>query len=154
MLFEAFLKLENKWDILDYIKDNNIPMDDDKYLCYKIEGEYGITIEIVDSTLNKYLHLFLDTLGDENKITSFLYNNAIGLFEKIYSNRTEYFINGEYYKNDLDEKLDEMQNKFTKSILIDKIFPKLYEFIIGDEEIVLFDTTEFEDQKIIGIIEP
>ncbi len=93
-------------------------------------------------------------MDDENKITSFLYNNSIRLFEVIYSNRTENFINGEYYKNDLDEKLITLQTRFTKSILIDKIFPKLYEFIIGDEEIVLFNTAEFEDQKIIGIIEP
>ena len=123
----------NNYLTIVFINSNN-------YICYKELTEYGLSIIINKITGDKVYNIFLD----DNRITT-LYNikTNTGLYEKIYSNRTEYYINGIYYSSELDNKIENIILNNTKLILKDKKYPVLYEFIKSDNNITLISYEEF-----------
>ncbi len=127
------------FDLFNNINHLNIG---ENYVCYKIHGEYGISISICDLSGNEHFRFFLD---DNKTCISTFYNNSTkkGIYEKIYSNRTEYFIDNKYCKTYLNDKLEKIIQNNTKLILVDKIYPTLYDFIMCNDNITLISIKEF-----------
>lgn len=131
----------------------------EKYcVCLKIDGEYGSDIIIKGwekdgepITVKLFLNYDWYTYGGENKerkyydkfISECNYykgddnkkENCIGLKEIIYSNRTEYFINGEYqciqeeYDDRESKEVEEFHEKINNMLIKDPIYPEFYDFI-------------------------
>jgi len=133
---EQFVKL------ISFIETNLIGGDQLQNTC-----EYGTSIQVFHRG-KEYLDCFVSDfeLEDGSNITS-LTCQGIGLREEIYSNRSEYYINGAYHSRLSEGKILDLIRIISKFICIDKMFPSLYEFIKGDEEIAILDNKEFEHAR-------
>ena len=140
-LIEIFDKLDDKKDIFKEIKNFNIG---NNYICYKELNEYGLAIIISEINGEKIYDIFIDESSQYGSITTF-YNTKsnIGLFEKIYSNRTEYYLDSKYHSCNLDNEIINIIKENTKLILKDKKYPILYNFIKSDENIIIISKNEF-----------
>jgi hypothetical protein len=143
-----FKSLENEEDIFIYIHDW-IPTDNNEYfVCYKIWCEYGVNIIISDIQGNKLNHLFVNDYKDETFSSKDFYISSstyFGLSEKIYSNRTEYYICDNYYSNNLDDNLIMYIKLINKYLLEDTDLygDELYNFIKSDKLIDFLPNTIF-----------
>lgn len=142
-----FDNLDDKNDLFEDIKNEDI---NDVYICYREHSEYGDDIKICEKTGKLIYKLFISDMIDENKcryITTF-WNDIIkkGLFEKIYSNRTEHYIDGDYVSVNFPDEIMEIIKINTKMIMYDKKFPMLYNFIIktSKDDITLIPKKEFD----------
>lgn len=142
---EIYFELDDKKDLF-----NEIAFDDigDNYICYAEWGEYGHLIKICDKSGEEIYDLFLSKdMMDENGekyITSF-WNHKIkkGLNEKIYSNRTEHYVDGKYHSMNFNDEIMEIIKSHTK--LIEK-YPSLYNFVMkiknNEDDITLIPIRE------------
>ena len=139
--------LEDPKDIFKYI--NDWKPDDNKYfVCYKVMCEYGITVIINDIHGNELNRLFVNTYKDEEFSSKEFYISSstyFGLSEKIYSNRTEYYICDNYYANWLDDNLIRYIKLINKYLLEDTDLygDELYNFIKSDKLIDFLPNTIF-----------
>jgi len=137
-----FSSLEEPQDIFNYIHDW-IPADNNEYfVCYKIWCEYGINVIISDIYGNELNHIFVNTYKNEEFSSKEFYISSstyFGLSEKIYSNRTEYYICDNYYSNKLDDNLI-MYIKLINKYLLEN---ELYNFIKSDKLIDFLPNTIF-----------
>ena len=149
-----FLKVV--WD--EYEDQNKLIRDidfKDNYLLIKQWSEYGTCIKVYD----KFTKYYLRVSEDKTTISSFCkisgdntyLKNSQGLYEDIYSNRTEYHINGEY-KGTGDDKIDGIVKTITRLILEEKIISSLYEFIKSEEDLSLISKEEM-DRGVEKILE-
>ena len=133
-------------DVLPYLKENWDKYEDRKdlirdidfredYLLIKEWSEYGIVINVY----NKFIHYYL--LVSENKKTVSLFCKS--LYEDIYSNRTEYHINGEY-KGAGDEKIDEIIKKIKRLVCEENVISSLCEFIKSEETLTLISKRDMD----------
>lgn len=151
MLQQIYDELDDKDDICNYFKALNI--DDSNYIGYKHITECGdinIIINELDGTekINILYSLSLCDPLNRPVISTFYYDKHIGIFEKIYYDKTEYFINGQFYGTILTYDISNLINKITSLVLHNRIFPTLYNFIESDDEITLLPKNEFNYETI------
>ena len=136
-------------DIFDELKDGDIG---NNYICYKESNEYGYSIKIYEQTGELIYNIFLcEDICDElqGKCITTFYNNKTkkGLFEKIFSNRSEFYINDVFTSYDINNNMINNIIKInTKMILEDKKYPELYNFISKyhvKKDITLISKNEF-----------
>jgi hypothetical protein len=142
-----FSSLEEPQDIFKYINDWK-PDDNEYFVCYKIMCEYGINIIINDIHGNELNRLFVNTYKNEKFSSKEFYISSstyFGLSEKIYSNRTEYYICDNYYSNKLDDNLIRYIKLINKYLLEDTDLygDELYNFIKSDKLIDFLPNTIF-----------
>jgi hypothetical protein len=103
-----FRELEEPQSIFESIRDF-LPSDQDHYLvCYKVKCESCTEIVINDIHGNVLNSMIVNYYKDDRFSSEDFYISSstyFGLKEKIYSNRTEYYIGDKYYSADLDTKL-------------------------------------------------
>ena len=128
--------------------------------CYI--NDFQAIISVFDSVGSQVLRLVVNDRSceyteSEYTISSCIYHN-VGLYEREMSNRYEYFLNGQFigynyfinYENEQREKeeeeeikigkeIDKIRCEINKLILIDQIFPDIYQMIINQP---------FEDYQI------
>lgn len=154
-LKKIYFETDDKEDIFKELNNENISDTDigDNYICYSRFGEYGHTIKLGDLDGICICEILVANTLDENGInyiTTF-YCHSEGIFEEIYSNRTEYTVNGVFYSSKLDDKLMmDIYKANTKMIMYDMIFPSLYKFITSilesqEDDITLIPKSEFLD---------
>ena len=147
-LKKIYYDLDDKIDIFTEIKDENIG---ENYICYSISGEYGYDIKICDNNGNGVYKLFVSNMALDNTDTIYIttFFNEIskkGLYEKIYSNRTEHYIDDVYHSTNFNDDIMEIVKANTKMIMCDKKYSKLYEFItniLEKDDITLIPKSEF-----------
>ena len=149
-LKKIYYDLDDKIDIFTEIKDENIG---ENYICYSCSGEYGYDINICDKNGNGVYKLFVSNIAIDDTDTIYIttFFNEIskkGLYEKIYSNRTEHYIDDVYHSTNFKDDIMEIVKVNTKIIMDDKKYPKLYEFIINileteKDDITLIPKSEF-----------
>ena len=141
-------ELKENYDVHDYSEDLIRDIDFAKnYLLFKESSEYGIVIK----AHNKFTHYYLLVSENKKTISSFCkitsdkthLKNSQGLYEDIYSNRTEYYINKEY-RGTGDEKIDIIINLITRMIYEENIIPLLYEFIKSEETLTLIPKQDID----------
>lgn len=131
---------------------------EDNYIFIKHFNDYGTYIVGYDNFKTYFIHVTKETI-----ISSFCVfsgNNinlkkSEGLFEDIYSNRTEFYINGEYNGTG-DEKIDQIIKSISKLILEIGVIPSLRNFIQSDETLTLILKAEVDiaEQHILKEIIP
>ena len=89
--------------------------------------------------------MFINNYKDEQFSSKPYYISScthFGVDEKIFSNRTEYYICGNYYSSSLDDKLIIYIKLINKIILEDMDSEELYNFIESDKKIAIlpYDT--------------
>ena len=117
---------------------------EDNYIFIKHFNDYGTYIVGYDNFKTYFIHVTKETI-----ISSFCVfsgNNinlkkSEGLFEDIYSNRTEFYINGEYNGTG-DEKIDQIIKSISKLILEIGVIPSLRNFIQSDKTLILISKEE------------
>ena len=145
---EEYIKLNTNAQL--FIMNNK-----DSNFIIKKENEYGFHIisYMIDRRgmpIKNGLQLFVNTLDDDDFIThkynnknyyisSFeFYDNGIllnnSLSEKIYSNRTEYFINGKFSGYMDDKNIMNIIKHINIKLLYDMIYPFIIEFIEKEEQ--------------------
>jgi hypothetical protein len=143
-LKNIYYNLDDKIDIFKEIINEDIG---DNYICHSMLGEYGHSIRICDIRNTCIYNIFVSIpMGD---ITTF-YNEIMqkGIYEKIYSNRTEFFIDNVYHSNEFSDEIMNIVKTNTKMVMHDKKFPNLYEFIMSilesnKDDITLVPKNEF-----------
>jgi len=101
-----FTQLDDKKEIFKYL--HNFTTDAENCLIYKDMCEYGMVLIIADIYGTEIEKLFINMYKDEIFSSKEFYissSSYFGLTEKIFSNRTEYYICNNYYSNKLDENL-------------------------------------------------
>ena len=144
-----FHNFDDKYDIFREI--NHILTD--YYIIFILYSEYGYKIIFHNFEGVKLLTLFFDLFI--NNFTSFYNESSQGLREVIYSNRTEYFVNGNYYGNTMDDRIADIQKEFGQSILLN--IPQLLLLLNRNmNENDSIDVVSFNEyvgiQKLIGMI--
>ena len=142
-----FDTLEQKSDLFFYIQEHNLKLKNN-YIVYKYKDNNYIKIEIRNYKGESKFIINIDT--NKKLITSYYYKNFIGLMEKIYVDKIEYYINEEFYSYSIDNKLVEIMQFITKSIFIDKICADLYNFIVSDESIILISKQNIHKLNIFN----
>lgn len=148
----VFNVLDDKNDIFGYIKKRKFT-NNNLYLCYKKTGEYGISVNVYKFDSTKILHIFKSDATDwhNNRCITSLYNRNTkkGLYEHIYSNRTDYYINNIFCSPIYDniDKFDDIIGNIvefnTNTILVK--YPKLFEFINSNINIMFLDKQYLND---------
>lgn len=132
-MIELFNQYEDIEDFVKIIKEKTIDIGEN-YICIKEGCEYGFTIKIIDKNGECIYVLFFETYYEnyEGEILT-LFNNKlnIGYQAKIYSNRTENFINGIYHSTNEQPYIELIIKENTKLIIQDKTYPTLSEFILN-----------------------
>jgi len=149
-IFQQFKELEDPHDILDFKYDTLKFVD--HLIGYKEKSEYGTSITLYHYYGEKYITCFLDNDNDRKYfITSFVQDGK-GLGEEIYSNRTEYYINGKYYGNILNDKIEDIIKKINYLIIDYKVTELFYEFLNSDDTFIIIPKSEFNgiDLEIIS----
>jgi hypothetical protein len=112
-------------EILDITDETN------DYICVGSSSEYGMNIMIFDSKATK-----LYTISKRgNYIVSFYgWAHRTGMQEKLYTNnRTEYWFDGKYYADHIDDRVRRQITRNTRVVLKQKISKQLYQFIRDHE---------------------
>ena len=138
---------------LQFERMMNNNFDNSNYICYKYITECGdINIIVNDQNGNEKINILYSLTNiepfDRHVISSFYYDGSIGILEKTFLDYTEYFINGQYYGNQMTYEIENLINEITRLILDYKIFPNLYNFIMGDDEIIMLPISEFDNNTI------
>ena len=150
-------------DLIDILDDDlfrNLPGIEDYHIILKEEGEYGIQIRSYKLTDDKYVKdgvsLFVDK-AQSNKyhqefyITSYEYyenDDVVGnnLKEIIFSNRTEYYLNGIFrFSTSNEEDFDSYEyifDQINKKIMIDKVYPWLFELVESYYDVMIIESME------------
>jgi len=130
-----FRELEEPQSIFESIRDF-LPGDQDSYIvCYKVKCESCTEIVINDIHGNVLNSMIVNYYKDDRFSSEDFYISSstyFGLKEKIYSNRTEYYIGDKYYSSDLDSKLIIYINVINDYLLGNT---DLYNFIKSDNTI-------------------
>ena len=124
-----FNELDDKYDIFNYIQDINI---ENNYIAYKESNEYGTSCCVYTKEGIEKLNILYDSL---KRISSFYFDKSLGLHEKIYSNRTEYYINGCFYSCEIDFNIQKIQDNINSNMYK---YPTLYSFIMNDDTNICF----------------
>ena len=119
----------------------------DDYLLIKQWSEYRTCIKVYD----KFTKYYLRVSEDKTTISSFCkisgdntyLKDSQGLYEDIYSNRTEYNINGEF-KGTGDDKIYQIVKTITRLILEGNVIPSLQDFIESDETLTLISKRDID----------
>lgn len=139
--------LKENWDkdkYEDLIRDIDFAED---YLLIKELSPYGTVINVY----NKFIHYYLLVSENKKTVSSFCKSmsdktylkNSQGLYEDIYSNRTEYHINGEY-KGTGDEKIDQIIKRITTLVCEENVISSLCEFIKSEETLTLISKRDMD----------
>ena len=147
-LQNIFSSLDEPQDIFEYINDLKPDNNNEYFVCYKIICEYGINVIINDIHGNELNRLFVNTFKNEEFSSKEFYISSstyFGLSEKIYSNRTEYYICDNYYSNELDDNLIRYIKLINKYLLEDTDIygNELYNFLKSDKIIDFLPNTIF-----------
>lgn len=135
--------LDDIKNITKYAFENDYSAD--LFFGFKEINEYGVSIEIYhmyfgsDCEITPYMGIFRDK--DENKFTSLYageYPDVYGLREVFFSNRTEYYINGKYYSNTIDDNIEKIQFKINEKLIYREICPEVYDFFISEDKFSIF----------------
>src|SRR5690606_33631537 len=110
---------------------------------YKQSGEYGTFITLFNNFGDKYLSALY--CGGKFTLLEILEK---GLKEQIYSNRTEYYINGTFYSNSLNHSIEDLVNKINVLFLENKVSELFYNFVVSDDEFIILPNYEFDDVNI------
>lgn len=145
---ELFETLENPRDIFNHIHEWISPANSEFYVCYKEKSEYRTYILISDILGEEVLHLFVNYEEDEELSTKPFYVSScsyFGLTEKIFSNRTEYYINGTYYSSSIDDNLKKLIRLINQYLLENEFIhgEELSDFIESDMKIDLLSRNIF-----------
>ena len=147
LIKQIFDTIEDKGDLFYHIQENNIKLKNN-YIVYKNKLDHNIKIEIRNY---KGVSKFIININTKKKlITSFYFKQFIGLFEIIYVDKVEYYINEEFYSFHIDTKLFEIMCFITKLIFQDKINHNLYNFIMSDDNISLISKTTINELNIFN----
>ncbi len=147
LIKQIFNKIDNKSDLFYYIQENNIKLKNN-YIIYKNNIDHNLKIEIRNYRgISKFI---ININLNKKLITSFYYKDFIGLFEKIYVNKIEYYINEVFYSFNIDKNLEEIMQFITKLIFQDKLSKDLYDFIISDEDISLISKKNINKLNIFS----
>jgi hypothetical protein len=151
-IYQEFKELDDTQDIFQYTKED--PQYEDILLCIKERGEYGISVRLYFSDGEEYMRIFVNLGKNTYSSTPFWFSTfeveGKGLSEKIYSNRSEYYWNGQYYSNKIDDKIEFILKEINHYWIEERLYPKLLEFIeqkieIGEKQLCLFPFGEVED---------
>ena len=134
--------------------------------CRKPENiEYGVGISITDLADKKCKYYILNSgtsMYNLNVITTFCNSHSSefvchcgqhntsdkGIYERIFSNRTEYFLNGQFVcfccQVDTHPHISQITEYLTKTILEDKMCPALYDFIKSVKMYCLIPKSEID----------
>ena len=141
-LKEIWNTYEDPQDFQNFTRDNiNF---ENNYIFIKHFNEYGKCIVGYDNFKTYFARVTNETI-----ISSFCvfsgnninFKKSEGLFEDIYSNRTEFYINGEY-KGTGDEKIDQIIKTISRLILEIGVIPSLRNFIQSDKTLILISKEE------------
>lgn len=131
-------QLDDKYDIFNQINETTKEKLNHLLIGLKFKSEYGTGIEIFDLNGKNFIKLFVNHYREEEYIENDFYLSSFtylgqGLSEKIYSNRTEYFFNGEYLPT--ANRVIHLLRKLNQSLIVNKYYPELYDFIISKDEV-------------------
>ena len=143
-ILEALYNYHIDYEIKELFNDIKYINIGDNYIGYSIEGEYGTSIYICEKSSEVIVRLLVDTDNNKNKIvtTFFCEKTKKGISENIFSNRTEYFIDGTYITTKQNEEIDKIIRNNTEMILGGKKYPTLYELIMN-KNIKIIPKSEF-----------
>lgn len=133
-LDKLFDHLDDKYDIFQELKQ--LCIKNDFLVSYKEFSEYGVTIRIFNMNGEELTKILMSASDEKNLyfITSFTY---FGIEEKNYSNRTEYYICGNYYSSSINDKIKMYQNKINDVVFNEHSCPELRDFIKSSKKIEL-----------------
>jgi len=115
---------------------------------FKQFSEYGTSIEFYTNNGEEHSKFFIvnethESFPTEKFFISSFSENKQGLEEKIYSNRTEFFINGHYYGNKHNDKIDDIIKQINQLFIEEKISQTFYDFIKSDDTLLILPIDEF-----------
>ena len=152
-LRELFHQYDEKADFFEYLGGIDLGKN---CIIYKEKGASWTYINIYSTAMScKIYSILYDNRGN---ISTFIkYNNvkgilkeSVGMYEYIYSNRSEFYINGKYYSTGYNDYIMKTIEKITYLIMIQKIVPTLYNFIKGNEDFDLILLDQLDNcEKII-----
>ena len=131
---------------------------EDHLIGIKKESEHGIEIcfythkGILNTKfffrINDGPEYFLYTYNDYY-ITTF-FHNGIGLNEKFYSNRQEYYINGKYYSSEFSDEIQKLIMDLNTKFDINDFSKDIYTFMKSDDKLFLIkkDKMDFKMSNI------
>jgi hypothetical protein len=150
-IYQEFKELDDSLDIFEYTKD---PQYEDILLCIKERGEYGISVKLYFSDGEEYMKIFVNLEKNEYSSKPYWFSTfeveGKGLSENIYSNRTDYYWNGIYMNDNIDDKIGFILKEINHYWIKESLYPKLLDFIeqkieIGEKQLCLFPFDEVED---------
>lgn len=150
----VFNDLDDKSDLFEHISHIIPLIKHDNLIAYKEKNEYGTLIKIFNINGVELTELFITNYKDERFSSKPYYISScthFGLNEKIFSNRTEYYICDKYYSSSLDERLISYIKLVNHFILEEKTNEELQNFIESDEIITILqnNTFSYEEDAIL-----
>lgn len=147
---ELFETLENPLGIFNHIHEWISPANSEFYVCYKEKSEYGTSILISDILGQEIVRLFVNYEEDEEFSTKPFYISSCSYFElteKIFSNKTDYYINGQYYSSSIDSNLKKLIRLINQYLLENEFMygEELSDSIESDVKIDLLSSNIFDD---------
>ena len=143
----VFNDLDDKSDLFEHISHIIPLIKHDNLIAYKEENEYGTLIKIFNINGVELTKLFINNYKDERFSSNPYYYISscthFGLNEKIFSNRTEYYICDKYYSSSLDERLISYIKLVNHLILEEPTNEELQNFIKSDEIITILQNNTF-----------
>jgi hypothetical protein len=130
-----------------------------QYIALKFKCEYGTTIEIYSVFQELYIKMFIVNGKSEYNTTgkdypfyiSSLTIGGSGLSEKIFSNRTEYYLNGHYCGTQMNNTTKELMQKVNFQFHEEKVYPRLLEFIKSGDNFRVIPRSEFVEEIDLNI---
>ena len=128
-------------EILDITDDSN------DYICVGSSSEHGMTMIIFDNRATK---LYTVSKRGDYIVSLYGWAHGIGMQEKTYPNRTEYWIDGKYYADRIDARVRHQIARNTQVVLKQKISKQLYRFIRAYEaqRVPMVQTSSIKPQEI------
>lgn len=150
------VKHNSELDIFEILHDKSCYNKNNRYVL-KLHNEYGVNIQSYNM-INTYPHyekhgldIFVNFCNNNYSsypfyISSYSYykNGTIidnNLIEQIYSNRTEYFVNGKYVSTD-ENYVEHIIKHINDKLLNDKVYSWLVDFISNKKNIIIVDKIE------------
>jgi hypothetical protein len=154
-IYNKFKDLEDPLLIFQYSKKEK--QLEDVLLCIKERNKYGVSVRLYLRDGDEYMRLFVNLSKSPYWITTFSKGRK-GIIEKIYYDRTEYYINGKYYSNEIDYNLNKILEKINNMFFDLSIFSIFIEkqIEIGEKQLCLFSLDKleevFDDNHIFDLI--
>jgi hypothetical protein len=151
-IYDKFKEIEDSEDIFQFTKQDDYV--DDVLYCIKEKGEYGISIRLFFSDGEEYMKVFVNLENNRYSSKHFWFSTFMvdgkGISEKIFSNKTEYYVNGNYYTNKINDHIEFIFKEINHYWIEERLYPRLLDFIekdisIGQKQLCLFPFGEVQD---------